>query len=83
VSPRVREHSVHPRLQWDASGRPLNFTVRRLSVPTYDATANGRGISASVGVGIIYRFIVRAFGFFEVGDMLTDIAHEEDRLIFG
>jgi hypothetical protein len=28
VSPRVREESVHPRLQSGASGRPLNFTVR-------------------------------------------------------
>jgi hypothetical protein len=30
VSPRVREDSLHPRLQSGASGRPLNFTVRRL-----------------------------------------------------
>jgi hypothetical protein len=28
VSPRVREESVHPRLQSGVSGRPLNFTVR-------------------------------------------------------
>ena len=28
MSPRVREDSVHPRLQSGASGRPLNFTVR-------------------------------------------------------
>ena len=28
MSPRVREESVHPRLQSAASGRPLNFTVR-------------------------------------------------------
>jgi hypothetical protein len=28
VSPRVREDSVHPRLQSGASARPLNFTVR-------------------------------------------------------
>jgi hypothetical protein len=28
VSPRVRDESVHPRLQSGASGRPLNFTVR-------------------------------------------------------
>ena len=28
VSPRVREDSVHPRLQLTLSGRPLNFTVR-------------------------------------------------------
>ena len=29
MSPRVREDSVHPRLQSDAHGRPLNFTGRR------------------------------------------------------
>ena len=29
MSPRVLEESVHPRLQSGASGRPLNFTVRR------------------------------------------------------
>jgi len=29
VSPRVWGESVHPRLQSAASGRPLNFTVRR------------------------------------------------------
>ena len=28
MSPRVREDSVHPRLQSGACGRPLNFTVR-------------------------------------------------------
>jgi hypothetical protein len=28
VSPRVREDSVHPRLQSGVFGRPLNFTVR-------------------------------------------------------
>ena len=28
MSPRVREDSVHPRLQSGASVRPLNFTVR-------------------------------------------------------
>jgi limonene-1,2-epoxide hydrolase len=28
VSPRVREDSVHPRLQLGAIARPLNFTVR-------------------------------------------------------
>jgi hypothetical protein len=28
VSPRVREDTVHPRLQSGASVRPLNFTVR-------------------------------------------------------
>jgi hypothetical protein len=32
VSPRVREDSVHPRLQSGTPGRPLNFTVRRLSM---------------------------------------------------
>jgi hypothetical protein len=29
VSPRAREDSVRPRFQSGASGRPLNFTVRR------------------------------------------------------
>jgi hypothetical protein len=29
VSPRVRENSVHPRLQSGACVRPLNFTVRQ------------------------------------------------------
>ena len=29
MSPRVREDSVHPRLQSGAIARPLNFTVRR------------------------------------------------------
>ena len=29
MSPRVREESVHPRLQLGACARPLNFTVRR------------------------------------------------------
>jgi hypothetical protein len=28
VSPRVRENSVHPRLQSGACVRPLNFTVK-------------------------------------------------------
>jgi hypothetical protein len=32
VSPRVREDSVHPRLQSGACARPLNFTVRRQPV---------------------------------------------------
>jgi hypothetical protein len=31
MSPRVREDSVHPRLQSDASARPLNFCVRHVS----------------------------------------------------
>ena len=34
MSPRVREDSVHPRLQSDAFARPLNFTVRRRSEPS-------------------------------------------------
>ena len=33
MSPRVREDSVHPRLQSGASVRPLNFTVRRAPMP--------------------------------------------------
>ena len=43
MSPRVREASVHPRLQSGARGRPLNFTVRghfvnhRLSCMTLSA----------------------------------------------
>jgi hypothetical protein len=28
LAPRVREDSVHPRLQSGACARPLNFTVR-------------------------------------------------------
>ena len=32
MSPRVLEESVHPRLQSDASTRPLSFTVRRRSI---------------------------------------------------
>ena len=39
VSPRVREDSVHPRLQLRASGQPLNFTVRRRAVACLTATA--------------------------------------------
>jgi hypothetical protein len=45
VSPRVREDSVHPRLQSDASVRPLNFTVRRTcsgAVPKLDAALRRR-----------------------------------------
>jgi len=34
VSPRVREESVHPRLQLGACVRPLNFTVRLHEDPT-------------------------------------------------
>jgi hypothetical protein len=38
VSPRVREESVHPRLQLGARVRPLNFTVRRqiVATPSFD-----------------------------------------------
>jgi len=39
VSPRVREDSVHPRLQLRASGQPLNFTVRRRAVACLTAAA--------------------------------------------
>ena len=35
VSPRMLEDSMHPRLQLGASGRPLNFTVRRHMDTTY------------------------------------------------
>jgi hypothetical protein len=39
--------------------RPLNFTVRRLAVPTYDVIVQGQGISVPVGDGV-------AVGFFRV-----------------
>jgi hypothetical protein len=42
------EEIVRPRRSGDASGRPLNFTVRRLAVQTRDVTASDRGISTSI-----------------------------------
>ena len=36
MSPRVREDSMHPRLQSGASARPLNFTVRGLMSQRYE-----------------------------------------------
>lgn len=50
---------MRPRRLGGASGRPLNFTVRRLAVPTYDVIVQGRGIRVPVGEGI-------AVGFFRV-----------------
>ena len=41
MSPRVLEESVHPQLQSGASGRPLNFTVRRHGHFTVNGTVVG------------------------------------------
>ena len=59
MSPRAREEIVRPRLQLGAIVRPLSFTVRRLSVPTYDVVVQGRGIRVPIGAGV-------AVGFFRV-----------------
>jgi hypothetical protein len=48
MSPRVREESVHPRLQLGASGRPLNFTVRGHE----EATAEVPCIALSIERGL-------------------------------
>jgi hypothetical protein len=50
---------MRPRRLVGASGRPLNFTVRRLVVRTYDVIVQGQGISVPVGDGV-------AVGFFHV-----------------
>jgi len=52
VSPRVREGSLHPRLQLSAPARPLNFTVRRRIVRTLAFTI-GLCIIAVGAIGII------------------------------
>jgi hypothetical protein len=76
---------MRPRLQSGACTRPLSFTVRRLSVPSYNAIARlDEAVQLRLGQrSLAHGFIVRAFGVLEVRDMLTDIAHEQDRLIFG
>ena len=59
MSPRVREDSVHPRLQSGAYARPLNFTVRRQVTQRYLL-----GHSAVI-VGFIIAIIMCAL--FQVG----------------
>ena len=39
---------VRPRLQWGASERPLDLTVRQPAVPRYEVTVQGRGIVVPV-----------------------------------
>ena len=64
--------------------RPLNFTVRRLAVPIPSAIARLEAGQLRFGQrSFADGFIVRALGILEVRDMLTDIPHEEDCLIFG
>ena len=47
MSPRVREDSVHPRRLLGASGRPLNFTVRRhMTLGTVLGVALGGALAA-------------------------------------
>jgi hypothetical protein len=54
VSPRVREESVHPRLQSGASARPLNFTVRRMGPAAVTRFARGATlVSCWVLVGCV------------------------------
>jgi hypothetical protein len=74
VSPRVREDSVHPRLQSGASGRPLNFTVRgragltRLS--RIGATVVVVGLitsTAAFTLGVFHRTMVGALLLLFVG----------------
>jgi hypothetical protein len=50
---------VRPRRLSGVGARPLNFTVRRLAVPTYDVIVQGQGISVPVGDEV-------AVGFFRV-----------------
>ena len=52
-----------------ASVRPLNFTVRRLTVPTYDVVVQGRGLSVPVGAGV-------AVGFFRVVRVTANDPHD-------
>jgi hypothetical protein len=49
--------------------RPLNFTVRRLTVPTYDVVVQGRGISVPVGAGV-------GVGFFRVVRVTASDSHD-------
>jgi hypothetical protein len=85
VSPRVREDSVHPRLQGGASGRPLNFTVRRQGASLPHSIA-GMIFTAAVFAGFacwffavleaigIWRFWPWAYrlGFEVVGQQLSE-----------
>jgi hypothetical protein len=55
VSPRVREDSVHPRLQSGAIPRPLNFTVRRQMSRSLPAStvAIQRAAAVAIAAGLI------------------------------
>jgi fluoride ion exporter CrcB/FEX len=61
MSPRVREDSVHPRLQSDASARPLNFCVRRqskVSPPNHHRAACPNCGSATVTSAVLGRSLL-------------------------
>jgi len=48
---------VRPRRPVNASGRPLDFTVRRLNVPRYEVTVQGRGIVVPVDASLAVSFL--------------------------
>jgi hypothetical protein len=58
LAPRALRDCV-PSAPPGASVRPLNFTVRRLAVPTYDVIVQGQGIRVPIGAAV-------AVGFFRV-----------------
>lgn len=41
----------------DASGRSCNFIVRRLAVPRYEVTVQGRGIVVPIGTSLAVGFL--------------------------
>jgi hypothetical protein len=66
VSPRAREEIVHPRLQSGASGRPLNFTVRRPLVAAH--------LKAVVNIGVLaLGWVVTLVGCIVVAGALTGL----------
>jgi len=52
VSPRVREDSMHPRLQSGACARPLNFTVRRARGITMSSRLTSPATASLASLGL-------------------------------
>jgi hypothetical protein len=57
IATRAQEDSVRLQRLANASGRPLDFTVRRLNVPRYEVTVQGRGILVPVDTSLAVSFL--------------------------
>ena len=71
-APRTREDSVRPRRLVDASGRPLDFTVRRhsLSIFVLLSAILRRLLAQPIRVGTLYS-VVGGKGYFQVVKVLA------------